>query len=159
MLISPADMKRSSKLPSFAGNAWQRIAPAALAAGILGVLPSCQNNRPLRPFTTDGCSSFPDGTPSQPNAWHDASVIHDIAYWRGGTFRERRAADLKLHDDVAARGYPRTSRWMYAGVRLGGGPWWPAKSRWGYGWPWGRGYRPLTEAEKAQAAALLPDAL
>lgn len=119
-------------------------------------LPSCQSARPLRPFTTDGCSSFPDGTISKPDAWHSACVIHDIAYWRGGTYGERRAADQKLRDDVAARGYPRTAKWMYCGVRFGGSPWWPTKSRWGYGWPWGRGYRPLSESEMAQTAALLP---
>lgn len=136
-------------------NALRRIRIAVLGTGILVVLPSCQSNRPLRPFTTDGCSCFPDGTPAKPDAWHHACVIHDVAYWKGGTFGERRAADQKLRDDVAARGYPRTAKWMYAGVRLGGSPWLPMKSRWGYGWPWGRGYRPLSGAEKAQAAALL----
>jgi len=29
---------------------------------------------------------------------------------------------------------------VYWGVRVGGNPWLPAYWRWGYGWPWGRGY-------------------
>ena len=139
-------------------TAWRSAALAVLAAGITAATPSCQSGRALRPFATDGCSLFPDGTHSRPDAWHSACVMHDIAYWRGGTCDERRAADRKLRADVAARGYSRTAWWMYGGVRLGGSPWWPTPFRWGYGWPWGRGYRPLSESEKAQVAALLPDA-
>ena len=36
---------------------------------------------------------------------------------------------------------------MYHGVRAGGGAWWPTRYRWAYGWPYGRGYAPLTEDE------------
>jgi hypothetical protein len=36
---------------------------------------------------------------------------------------------------------------MYKGVRLGGSPYFPDWYRWGYGWNYGRGYKPLTEEE------------
>jgi len=39
---------------------------------------------------------------------------------------------------------------MYGGVRIGGSPYWPTKFRWGYGWPYLRGYKPLTFEEKIQ---------
>lgn len=43
---------------------------------------------------------------------------------------------------------------MFDGVRLGGGPYYYTPYRWGYGWPYGRAYSPLTETEQAQASAL-----
>jgi hypothetical protein len=131
---------------------------AGLVAVLMAAVPSCQTRRPLRPFTTDGCSAFPEGPTAKPEAWRGPCVIHDIAYWRGGTVKERRAADRRLREGVATLGYPRTAQWMYYGTRLGGSPCWPTPWRWGYGWPWGRGYRPLSEAEKAQVAALMPRA-
>src|SRR5262245_44797154 len=132
-----------------------RVISATLLTAILATVPSCQNHRPPRPFTTDGCSAFPDGTTARPDAWRAPCIIHDIAYWRGGTSRERRAADRKLRQDITRLGFPRTAGWMYYGTRLGGGPWWPTPWRWGYGWPWGRGYRPLDERERAQLSALM----
>jgi len=37
---------------------------------------------------------------------------------------------------------------MYLGVRAGGHPAFPTWYRWAYGWPYGRGYKPLTANEK-----------
>jgi protein tyrosine phosphatase (PTP) superfamily phosphohydrolase (DUF442 family) len=37
---------------------------------------------------------------------------------------------------------------MYLGVRAGGHPAFPVGYRWGYGWPFGRGYKPLSDDEK-----------
>jgi hypothetical protein len=39
---------------------------------------------------------------------------------------------------------------MYLGVRVGGHPAFPTWYRWGYGWPYGRGYEPLSKREKRQ---------
>jgi hypothetical protein len=36
---------------------------------------------------------------------------------------------------------------MLAGVRVGGSPYFPTTYRWGYGWPYPRGYKPLSEEE------------
>src|SRR6478752_8077576 len=54
----------------------------------------------LRPFTTDGCSDFPDGTPEHPTEWQHCCVAHDIAYWAGGERERRVQADAKLRDCV-----------------------------------------------------------
>lgn len=40
---------------------------------------------------------------------------------------------------------------MLVGVRSGGGPYYFTTYRWGYGWPFGREYKPLTAEEKAEA--------
>ncbi len=38
----------------------------------------------LRPFTSDGCSLFPDGTTRDRTRWCDCCMGHDIACWQGG---------------------------------------------------------------------------
>jgi hypothetical protein len=99
---------------------------------------------PDYPFTSDGCSGlmswlwwtvFGHGPP-----WEGCCVTHDRAYWMGGTREERRAADRRVRECVAARGYPVIGWIMEKAVRIGGGPWWPTHYRWGYGWRWPRGY-------------------
>jgi hypothetical protein len=52
-------------------------------------------------------------------------------------------------------GDPATAELMLGAVRVGGSPLWPTKFRWGYGRPFGRGYKPLTEEEKAIVEAEL----
>ena len=44
---------------------------------------------------------------------------------------------------------------MWAGVRAGGGPYWPTSYRWAYGWPYTRGYRALTDEELREAEAMI----
>ena len=57
----------------------------------------------------------------------------------------------------------RLSEAMRIGVRFGGSPIFPTSYRWGYGWPFWRGYAPLTEQEKQQIIDAIdrmpPDAL
>ncbi len=90
--------------------------------------------RPPKPFVSDGCSLFPDGN------YRTCCERHDLDYWCGGTVAQRRAADRDLQQCVAERGHPARSRLMFAGVRVGGVPWLPLPWRWGFGWPYGRGY-------------------
>lgn len=104
----------------------------------------------LKPFTSDGCSDFPDGTPSQQTLWLDCCIRHDLAYWKGGTQDERFAADQLLQQCVAQVGEPEIASLMLAGVRVGGSPYYPTSFRWGYGWSYLRGYQALTDAEKTQ---------
>jgi protein tyrosine phosphatase (PTP) superfamily phosphohydrolase (DUF442 family) len=105
----------------------------------------------LRPFTSDGCSLFPDGTPRDRTQWCDCCLDHDIAYWQGGTAEERVKADEGLRDCVLERTHDKgLAETMYVGVRAGGHPAFPTWYRWGYGWSYGRGYKPLTDAEKKQ---------
>jgi hypothetical protein len=95
--------------------------------------------RPTRPFETDACTLWPDGS------WGDCCVEHDISYWGGGSRSERWEADRLLRS-CAARS---VSGWRGAalgalletGVFLGGAPWLPSPWRWGYGHPFPSGYR------------------
>ncbi len=121
------------------------------------VLPACSGDtQRLKPFTTDGCSLFPNGTMTQQKLWLQCCITHDVAYWRGGTRDERAHADSQLRQCVAGVGEPAVAQLMLAGVRAGGSPYWPTSFRWAYGWPYGRGYRALSTAEQAQARALSP---
>ena len=85
---------------------------------------------PPRPFTSDGCSLWPDGD------WLQCCVAHDIDYWCGGTTAQRAASDLRLKQCVAAAGHAKTGAVMEIGVYLAGASWLPTPWRWGYGWPW-----------------------
>ena len=108
----------------------------------------------IKPFTTDGCSAFPDGTFEQKELWLACCTAHDYAYWQGGTYDERLAADEQLQVCVADVGEPKIAKLMLAGVRVGGSPYFPTSFRWGYGWSYPRLYKALTGEEKAQITAL-----
>ena len=121
-----------------------------MAALAFSLSAACAAQETLRPFTTDGCSDFPDGTPSHKTLWLSCCTEHDKAYWQGGTYDERRKTDEELQRCVAKVGEPGIAALMLAGVWVGGSPYWPTRYRWGYGWPWPRGYRELTAAERDQ---------
>jgi hypothetical protein len=126
-------------------------------------LASCIGSRPrhtrdLVPFTSDGCSLFPDGTLKDRNLWCDCCQAHDIAYWQGGSADERQRADASLRDCVLARtGNQQLAENMYLGARAGGHPAFPTWYRWGYGWPYGRSYQPLSAVERLQVQERLAD--
>lgn len=90
--------------------------------------PDC--DLPPRPFTTDGCTLWPDGD------WGSCCLEHDIAYWCGGTSAARQRADDALRACVETRQGEWFATMTYLGVRVGGGSWLPAPWRWGYGWDW-----------------------
>ncbi|ATD06923.1 hypothetical protein CWB89_18080 [Pseudoalteromonas piscicida] len=104
----------------------------------------------LKPFTSDGCSAFPDGTLAQNELWLSCCTAHDLAYWKGGTAIERENADIALQKCVAAVGQEEVATLMLAGVRLGGLPYLPTPFRWGYGWSYPRRYAELTAEEIEQ---------
>ena len=105
----------------------------------------------LRPFASDGCSLFPDGTLKDRTRWCDCCLSHDMAYWQGGTAKERKEADKALRDCVLKRTDDKQlAETMYLGVRSGGAPVFPTWYRWGYGWPYGRGYTPLSDEDRLQ---------
>jgi hypothetical protein len=105
----------------------------------------------LAPFTTDGCSFYPDGTYEHKRLWKACCVTHDYAYWQGGTRGQRRMADAELRSCIANLGKNRTAALMHFGVRIGGAPYFPTKYRWGYGWEYYRGYGELSPEELKQA--------
>jgi hypothetical protein len=110
----------------------------------------------INEFTSDGCSLFPNGTMKDRTLWCDCCFNHDIAYWRGGSEEERTQADKTLRECVSERtGDKALAEVMYEGVRVGGSPVFPTWYRWGYGWKYGRGYKPLTKEEQNQVAIKL----
>jgi len=108
----------------------------------------------LQPFTSDGCSSFPNGTFEQNKLWLKCCTGHDYEYWKGGSYDERLASDKALKVCVVGVGEPEIALLMLAGVRVGGSPFFPTTFRWGYGWRYPRFYGPLTEEELQQVEKL-----
>ncbi len=81
-------------------------------------------------FKTDGCTLFPDGD------YRDCCVTHDLAYFAGGTGRERRQADNRLFKCVANKKgwwHKIVAPVMWTGVRIGGVSFLPTPFRWGFG--------------------------
>ena len=109
----------------------------------------------LKPFTTDGCSAFPNGTLNQKSLWIECCIRHDLAYWKGGTYEERLEADQGLKECVSQVGEPEIAQLMLAGVRVGGSPYIPTTYRWGYGWPYPRGYKALSNEENLEVQQML----
>jgi len=132
---------------------WRRLRGLTLVLLVSG----CAAGGELKSFVTDGCSSFPNGTATHKDLWWKCCETHDLAYWRGGTFAERKAADRALRGCVDGVGEPEIAELMYDGVRAGGTPYLPTSYRWGYGWPYPRGYKTLTEAEMALVAKRLAE--
>lgn len=109
----------------------------------------------LRPFTSDLCSAYPEGVKDHPNAWCECCVEHDLKYWMGGTRKEKKQADNDLARCVANSGYKKRGKIMFLGVQMLGGAHLPFSWRWGYGWLFHRGYKPLSSAEIKLANELL----
>ena len=122
--------------------------PTSTAIVVASFLFSSGCAQELQPFASDGCSSFPDGTLEIRTLWLSCCTAHDSAYWQGGSYAERLQADQDLRSCVAQTGQPEIAKLMLAGVRVGGTPYLPTSFRWGYGWPYPRGYKSLTEAER-----------
>ena len=128
---------------------------AVLCLSLAAVFSAHAQAQALRPFATDGCSLFPDRSPSGKADWCSCCVAHDLVYWRGGTSEARLKADRELLACVRQQtGSDALADAMFVGVRSGGGPYLKTPYRWGYGWPYGRGYEPLSVAEQSQADKL-----
>ncbi len=81
-------------------------------------------------FKSDGCSMFPDCD------YRECCEEHDLAYYFGGTSKERWQADKKLFKCVAAKkGFHHKiiAPIMWLGVRAFGVSWLPTSFRWGFG--------------------------
>jgi hypothetical protein len=128
-----------------------------LAIFSLLLLPEILSAEPIKPFTTDGCSAFPDGTVEQNTLWLACCTEHDLAYWKGGSYNDRAVADQTLQECVSQVGEPAIAMFMLAGVRVGGTPFLPTKFRWGYGWTYPRLYGPLTKEEQQNVDLLSTD--
>lgn len=124
---------------------------------LLIILIGCSTiqSKEIKPFTSDGCSSFPDGTLKQKELWHSCCVEHDKSYWMGGTEKQRLEADNELKSCVEKTGEKVIAKLMLAGVRVGGSAYWPTSFRWGYGWNYERKYQKLSKDELVKAKELL----
>lgn len=126
-----------------------------IALGVV-LLSGCVTAQELKPFSSDGCSLFPDGDRADRKRWCACCLQHDLAYWRGGTEDERKHADEQLRTCVVERtGNALLAETMYLGVRAAAAPAAPTWYRWGYGWNYGRGYARLTDQESARANEIL----
>jgi hypothetical protein len=130
-----------------------RTAAILIAAATLA---SCSDQSKLSPFSSDGCSLFPDESKITKKDWCSCCFTHDIAYWKGGTAEDRLQADLALKRCVEDKtGNAALATVMYEGVRAGGSPYFMNWYRWGYGWSYGRKYQKLSVEEARQAEKLL----
>jgi len=112
------------------------------------VLVACRSEA-IQPFSSDGCSLFPDKNPIEKKSWCECCVQHDITYWQGGTSEQRNLADLALKTCVLEKTQDiALANMMFDGVRFGGSPIFPNWYRWGYGWDYGRGYKALNKKER-----------
>lgn len=131
-----------------------RICQLILVASVAIACSSTESE--LRPFSSDGCSLFPDSSLISESDWCSCCFEHDLAYWRGGTAAEREQADSVLKDCVAEKaGNESLAIMMYEGVRLGGSPYFYSWYRWGYGWGYERKYQALSPAEVETADSLI----
>jgi len=89
-----------------------------------------QQSLPPHPFTTDGCSVWPD------SEWRACCIEHDMAYWCGGARAERLQADRVFRACVAERSNAFNAWTMFWGVRIGAPRSSPLPWRWGYGYEW-----------------------
>lgn len=79
-----------------------------------------QNNEIIRPFATDYCTAYAEGTREKPDLWKHCCVEHDLYFWAGGSRDDRKATDLRLKHCVESTGQVRIARLIYAAVSLGG---------------------------------------
>jgi hypothetical protein len=109
-----------------------------------------------RPFVTDGCTDWVNGTKTQPNLWLHCCVEHDLHFWAGGTKEMRDTADLRLRDCVSETGAKTEAIIMYWGVRLGSiSPIKYSSMAWGNAWI-KTGYETLSPAQVEAIEADLP---
>lgn len=136
-----------------------------LALGLNPVIKA--ENQSLKPFTTDYCTAWPEGTLSEPEKWKHCCLEHDLYLWAGGTEEERDEADLQLLQCVENTGEIHWARLMYWGVRTGArSPYRLPDKKWNNGWPGRPDFQALTredietiEAELWQGYAFIPPIL
>lgn len=106
----------------------------------------------LKPFLTDYCTAYPEGTRERPDQWKHCCVEHDLFFWAGGSMEDRKRTDLRLKECVERAGAPVQARLIYAAVSIGGKS--PVRFKtkeWGHAWPGRIRYQSLSEEETAAA--------
>lgn len=107
-----------------------------------------QDSLELKPFVTDYCTMFVDGTPKDPTLWRHCCIMHDMKYWFGGSQNDIDRADLALKSCVEKVAGKNWAEIIYSGVRFGHHS--PIKHKyiWSWGWTIKRPRIKLSENEK-----------
>lgn len=109
---------------------------------------TCANASQLRPFETDYCTNYAEGTRSQPELWKHCCLIHDLNFWAGGTKQDRYDADWGLRHCVEESGAYYRARLIYYAVRAGSYS--PIKfpdKKWNNGWKERPDFQALTQED------------
>jgi hypothetical protein len=101
----------------------------------------------LKPYVTDGCTGFAEGTKKDPNLWAHCCAEHDLRYWFGGSDDDMDYADLSLRACVREVAGEKWARIIYDGVIAGHSSPIKNKYHWSWGWKPKRKNLPLTEDE------------
>jgi len=102
----------------------------------------------VKPFKTDYCTFYPEGTLEKPNLWRDCCILHDLYMWAGGTEADRLAADKSLQKCVSSVAGTGQGLLMYMGVRVGSySPIKRVDHRWNNAWPLRPSYQALTNQD------------
>lgn len=110
----------------------------------------------INPFQSDGCSVWPEGSKKNKTSWLRCCLVHDIAYWRGGTKEEKETADAALQSCVERHDSNFIAELMKFGVSIGGTPKYKTSFRWGFGWNYNRGFLPLNSRERSYIEKISP---
>jgi hypothetical protein len=117
---------------------------------IVSTIPLANAQNKLKPFVTDNCTMFVDGTVSNPFLWRDCCVEHDLRYWFGGSSSSQDFSDLQLKSCVTKKSGTFYANLIYYGVRAGHH--FPIKHKYVWGWGWlttREKYTKLMSSEKA----------
>jgi hypothetical protein len=101
-----------------------------------------------KPFTTDYCTNYPEGTRSEPDLWKHCCLFHDLYLWAGGSKKDRLASDRELKSCIEKTGAHFEANLMYMAVRAGSYS--PIKypdMRWGNAWTNRPEFLPLSSSE------------
>ena len=110
-------------------------------------LQGSEANSTLKPFFTDGCTLFLDGTSKRPDLWVHCCEEHDMRYWFGGSEADRDKTDLRLKACVQEVAGETWAALIYAGVRTGHLSPLKNKTHWSWGWKQERNYSELNPSE------------
>jgi hypothetical protein len=110
----------------------------------------------LKTFTSDGCSSSPDGL-FFVNEFVECCINHDLQYWKGGSEEERLQADSDFKMCMGTKTLPEVADIYYNSVRVGGNPALQAPWAWGYGWSPLPSAHALTKSEQKEVQAKIPN--
>ena len=106
------------------------------------------NGIELKPFKSDYCTMFFEGTWRRPGLWKDCCFDHDLRYWFGGTKSNQKKSDYVLKKCVRKKAGSFWANIIYLGVRAGHFSPVKNKHKWGWGWKNSIGFRSLNEQEK-----------